>query len=510
MNPSDGFLLALTLVASISPLLTITSLWQVKEWRVDRLVEHLKREHIGRQLFGILRPSIVILSTLLFLTPLKAPWIILSALTLLACLSIVQWVSKTQKRPRFTPKALLLIVITILITFLTITVFDITTSPLLITIPILQPFFVAGAWALLLPIDYTLKKIIIHRATTLRATYRNLTVIGITGSVGKTTTKELITHLLEETTILSTPAYVNSDMGIAYWLLRELPAHQTDAPLTLIVEMGAYRTGEIQTICEMVKPTIGIITFIGTQHIALFGSQEKLLHAKGELIRSLPEDGMAFINADSPFADTLSQWAPCPCTTIGTGHADLTATEIREEHDHLSFRAGDTDYVCPLQGTHNITNILLAIAVCRDTIDKNTIANRLRTFHPPSSTFSVRQERGVLLLDDTHNASPESFRAAIAWAKEKPMDYKVLITPGLIELGPSSTRIHRELGIVAQGVFDRIIFTNKHGIPAFCEGLQKPVELFSYPATCVPAGSLVVCVGRTPRSVIASLLPGNA
>lgn len=506
MNPTLG--IALLLLACCSPLLTFASLWQIKEWRIDRLQEHLRTEGWLRQLFGTVRP-IIALTGILIVSMAPAYSVGLGILGILALLSLVQILLKKQRYPVWTAKTCILIAICTLLTLLAGYGAFATSMILVLAVPLLEPFFLFIAWSLFWPADHWMKMRIMHRATALRERYANATVIGITGSVGKTTTKELIAHILRDENLLFTPAYVNSEMGVAQWLLRELPKKNTDDELIIIVEMGAYREGEIRKLCDMVKPVIGIVTFIGTQHIALFGSQEKLCQAKGELPASLPRNGTALLNGDNELCGSLKENIHAKSVTVGTGgHADIEAFDIEETGNGIRFRVGDTVITSKLHGTHNVTNVLLAIGAARELGTSDTaIAKALQSFEPPHNTFSVRNENGVTVLDDTHNASPESFRAAIAWAKSQPMHPKILVTPGLIELGIQGPRIHRELGARAAGVFDRVLFTGSHGIRAFSEGFGTSVEIYQHPVTPAEPGALIVCIGRTSKVKIDNLIP---
>lgn len=492
-------MLYLCIIASLSPLLTISTLWQIKEWRIDRLKEHLRCEGYFRQLFGVVRPVIVV-GALLFKQEEVGIW-------LLAILTVVQIVLKKQRYPVWTKKAAILVSGSLLgccvIGLLVIGHWS------LVIIPIVQPLILLFAWTAFLPIDTFMKKRIMQKAADLRARYPNITCIGITGSVGKTTTKELVAHILKDQNALCTPAYVNSEMGVAKWLLKELPKHKIDEELIVIVEMGAYRSGEIARLCDIAKPSIGVLTYIGSQHIALFGSQETLLNAKAELIESLPKDGTAFLNADNELALSVAERCRGSVVTVGTGgHATLEAFDIEESASGIAFRINDQKYTVPLQGTHNVTNVLLAIGVARHlNVSENTIKSTLRTFAPPSSTFSVRSENGITILDDTHNASPESFRAAIAWAKSQPMESKILLTPGLIEQGERQARIHHELGSYASGIFNRVIFTSAQGMDAFAEGYEGTVEMIHSKTASVSSGDLLVCVGRISSRTVDRMLP---
>ncbi|MDD5041557.1 MAG: Mur ligase family protein, partial [Candidatus Peribacteraceae bacterium] len=300
-----------------------------------------------------------------------------------------------------------------------------------------------------------------------------------------------------------------SEIGVARWMTKTLS--KTASPKILIVEMGAYRSGEIRRLCDFARPLIGIITFIGSQHMALFGSQEALLAAKAELFDALPPEGACIVNGDSPFAEQLRKHARCRTVTVGTGGpSDLEAFDIEETSTGLRFRVGSTMITPPLHGTHNVTNILLAMAAAEVLgIKRPEIARRLLTFRPPEHTFSVRPTGTVTLLDDTHNASQASFKAGIGWAKGQPAEEKVLLTSGLIELGEEEDRVHAQLGVEAAGVFDRVIFAHARHARSFARGYGKPVEFLSKKTLSVKPGSLFLCVGRIPEETVRRLLPDS-
>ncbi len=512
---STEFLLFLTTVAAISPLLTFAKLWQIKEWRIDRLSEHLRAEGYLRQIFGIIRPAILGLLGLVGLLGLlpRDLWTS-SALGALALASAAQIVLRRQPAPVWTQKAITLVGANLALTeTLAYALLMTENEPVTAFLPLAQPFLLFATWMLCRPVDHFLKQRILSEAKALRARHPELTVVGITGSVGKTTTKELLAHILGDRHPLATPAYVNTEMGVAQWLIRSLQNAKCKIPSikydVLIVEMGAYRKGEISLLCDIVKPTIGIMTFIGTQHIALFGSQKALCEAKSELLLALPKEGCAFLNADSNLCAGLRQAAKCPVTTIGTGgHADLKAFDIEETPQGIRFRVGETLITVPLHGTHNVANVLLAFAAARHLgMQHAAIAAKLRTFIPPERTFQVRSERGVVILDDTHNASPESFKAAIAWARTQPMEQKFLLTSGLIELGEQQDRIHMELGALAAPVFDDMIVLNARAARLLEQGFGKPVLTHTKEIPALEPGSLLVCIGRMPSSTIHRLLP---
>jgi UDP-N-acetylmuramoyl-tripeptide--D-alanyl-D-alanine ligase len=503
-------ILPFVLLASLSPLLTFAWLWQVKEWRIDRLREHLRSEGWFRQLFGTIRPVLVLMLLVLGIVSMQIRryWYI-AVIIALAALNLVQFALKKQRYPVWTQKALVLTATSILIDFV-IALACLSWSPaLLAVLPLAQAFVLAIAWIAFLPLDATLKNRRMSRAAQLRAQFSDLLVIGVTGSAGKTTLKELLSCILSKRSVLATPAYVNSEMGVANWMLTELSKNKDNPPEILIVEMGAYRRGEIERLCNITQPSMGAITFIGKQHMALFGSQEMLSAAKAELLEALPENGKAFLNADNDASMAVAHKAACPIVRVGTGgQADLEAFDIEETANGIAFRAGDTRFSLPLRGTHNVTNVLLAIAIARNFKMKDAeIAQALSLYKPLNHTFAVRTEKGVTILDDTHNSSPASFKAAIAWTRTQPAKQKVLLTSGLIELGQEQDHIHTELGEMAQQTFDRVVFVHSRSGRFFEKGYGKKVEVYSADTKPVEEKALLVCIGRVPANVMHRMLP---
>ena len=502
--------LGLALLASLSPLLTFAWLWQVKEWRFDRLREHLRNEGCFRQLFGLIRPTTVFVLSIAGVSyaAFRPVWHTV-ALALLGILTLVQLGLRKQRFPVWTQKAVTLVLSTLVVDAIIANSWFSREPALLAVLPLFQAFTLALSWFLFWPPDRFLKRRKMRRAQKLREQFPDLTVIGITGSVGKTTVKELLSCILTGRNVQATPAYVNSEMGVSSWLLKELSRQGNHSPEVLIVEMGAYRQGEIALLCRIAKPTMGIVTFIGKQHMGLFGSQEALVNAKAELVEALPPDGIAFLNADNAACAALAKRTSCTVQTVGTGgHTDIEAFDIEETPTGIAFRTGDTRFGIPLHGTHNVTNVLLAIAAARALgMRDRDIAQAVSKYTPPDHTFSVRTEKGVTILDDTHNASPHSFKAAIAWARTQPAKQKVLLTSGLIELGTEQDHIHSELGETAQGVFDRVIFMNPRSGQFFGKGYKKPIEVCTPFTEKMGEDTLLICIGRIPPATIQRLLP---
>lgn len=492
-------------LALLSPLCTFLRLFQIKEWRTDRLAEHLRREGYVSQLFSV--PRLLVLGLGLVGIVLGAPGtFFLLLLEALALLSVIQLATRRQPMPVWTSKARIIGAIAVALSLGSLWIG--TGMPLLpVLIAVCQPAFALIAWLAFLPADRMMKARVFAAASALRDTMgTDAVVIGIAGSVGKTTTKELLGHLLQDLSPLVTPAHVNTEMGVAQWLLARKADIVPGKPL--VIEMGAYAKGEIKLLAGVVRPTLGVMTALGSDHLALFGSEEAIVDANAELIEALPAHGHAFLNGDNEAARGLASRATCQTALVGTHEGDAwLALDITEGTDGLRFRTNDREFQVPLRGRHHVTNVLLAMSVAAYLqVPLARIRELLATFRPLRHTFNVLEENGVTILDDTYNVSPLSFRAALDWSAARPEETKVLLTSGLLELGKDEAAFLQDLGAKAS-FFDRVIFTTPSGKDAFEAAYGKTVELLSDAAATIEPGTLLACVGRMPISSIRRLLP---
>ncbi len=464
----EFLLVASVLVGSVSPLLTFARLFQMKEWRLDRLAEHLRREGWMRTIVG-------------------------------------SW--RRLRLPVMTAKLLVIIGTSILLNAVAALIIVRLLHPvILLLLPPSQSLFVLASWLLWKPLDALLKRRLLSMAADHRATFHDATVIGIVGSVGKTTTKELLKCVLQDLKPITTPEHVNTELGVASWLLKIPPRGELAAwhakPL-LIVEMGAYKKGEISVLSKIAQPTIAVVTALGSDHLALFGSEEAIVDANAEILDALPANGHVFLLGDNDSAKSLKKRAVCAVTIAGSSDA----TEIRDTDRGLTFESQGARFTVALHGKHNAGNTLLAIAVARSMgIKDERIRELLAGYRGSAHTFHLKKERGVLILDDTYNVSPLSFRAALDWAKARPERPRVLLTSGLLETGSTESMFLAELGTAAKTSVERVVFTTPAGTDAFAKGFGNPVESLTN-AVPVPDDALLVCVGRMPPSAIQQLLP---
>lgn len=522
---TSPLLAGLTLAAVSGPLLTFTRLWQVKEWRIDRLREHLLAEGPVRVLWGTARVSVALLLQLLALAlhaamqsaqgnafgiaP-AAGLLPYAGLGLLIALTGLQAAAGRLRAPVWTAKTLGILGLSLVLNAAVLLRIDDGALGLFYpALTLAQPALVGAAWLLLLPLDTALKRSILREAARVRASFGHLTVVAVCGSVGKTTTKELLAAALGSVFPAATPAYVNSELGVAQWFLQAHKERRIRPGGVVIVEMGGYRTGEVATLCRVMRPTVGIVTSVGTQHIALYGSKENILRAEREMPEALPPEGLLILNGDNPDCRALGAAARCTVVTVGVRPGnDVTATDIADTENGLRFSVDDRTVETPLRGTHNVTNALAAYVAAKAVgLDGGEIASALRIAEPPSRTFCVLRRSGIVTVDDTHNASPESVAAACAWAAARAERPRTLVTTGIIEQGPEEDAAMRRYGTLAAGAFERVVYAGARGKAAFDAGYGRPSEGPSPAPARVPQGGLLAAVGRVPPALIDSLLP---
>jgi UDP-N-acetylmuramoyl-tripeptide--D-alanyl-D-alanine ligase len=282
----------------------------------------------------------------------------------------------------------------------------------------------------------------------------NLRVIGITGSVGKSTTKEMIGEVLgTRYRTLRSPGNLNNELGLPLSILKLSPGYER-----AVLEMGFYVPGEIQFLCDIALPHIGVVTNVGTVHAERAGSQEAIARGKSELIQALPSDGVAILNFDDPWVRKMEEKAKARVFFYGLSpEADLWADQIEGLGlDGIRFRLhykGETLYShVPMIGRHSVHTALRAAAVgLNDSLTWQEIFEGLSHGHAQLRLVAVRSKNGALILDDTYNASPESMLAALNLLDE--MDgRKIAVLGDMLELGPYEKQGHEMVGMRAAQV----------------------------------------------------------
>lgn len=307
-------------------------------------------------------------------------------------------------------------------------------------------------------------------------------VVGITGSYGKTTTKFITAALLgRRYSVLKTPDGVNTTMGITRVVREDL----RDDHRFFVVEVAAYGPGEIREVCDILRPALGILTAVGVQHLERFGSTERIAEAKYELIASLPAGGLAIVNADDPACLRLADRARTEgrrTLLYGIGEDERTL-DVRGKNVKLSSKgsafcvethAGTALFETRLLGSWNIANILGATAAALECgVPLGDIREGVSSLTPPPKRLEVREEGGVVKLIDVANANPLGAKTALEVLSQFEGGAKILITPGLVELGRIEAEENRRLGRAAAAVCDYVVLVGPRQTLPLREGLRE-------------------------------------
>jgi UDP-N-acetylmuramoyl-tripeptide--D-alanyl-D-alanine ligase len=295
----------------------------------------------------------------------------------------------------------------------------------------------------------------------------DLRVIGITGSVGKSSTKETVAGVLgERYRTLKNPGNMNNEIGLPLTLLRLSAGYEV-----AVLEMGFYVPGEIALLCDIALPQVGVITNVGTVHAERAGSQEVIARGKAELVQSLPPapEGTAILNYDDPWVRDMAMQTQAQVLFYGLDpRADLWADEVEGQGlEGIRFRMHYRDesiYLrVPMIGRHSVHTALRAAAVgLVEGLTWQEIVSGLRAGHSQLRLVAVRTKSGALLLDDTYNASPESTLAALNLLEELG-GRKVAVLGDMLELGPYEEHGHEMVGRRAAEVVDELVTVGELG-----------------------------------------------
>ncbi len=461
-------------------------LWFIKEYRFDRMVVHIKSSGIKFLLF----PSF--------------------------------------RRPPFRPKAFALVVCCFAVLMSIYFLLPLSRLVNIITIDLIS-FPVVAAMVFI----FTVPTAIYHELVYFRAkqkilAHKPMIVVGITGSIGKSTTKEFLATILKDRfQVLKTAGSQNAAIGVAETILRDLkPDHEI-----FVVDMAAYKRGEIAKIARLVNPQIGIVTAINEQHLDLFGTLEHTMEAKYELISHLTGSGIAIFNADNPFTRRMAEQAfregreVWMYTKEGMKYSGaskiIEGKNIMASIDSLSLTiaAGieKEALTVPISGVHQASTVLAGVAgsmACgMSLMDAVRNARRITAFRKTMERISG--PNGSLFIDDTWNNNPEAASMAIRFlslAKGK----KFLVFQPMIELGGDTQRAHKEVGALAGKICDEIILTNRTFSQFFIEGatdggfghtvhIFSPNQAATFIGSHVQKGDMVLFKGKEAGKVLNAL-----
>ena len=331
---------------------------------------------------------------------------------------------------------------------------------------------------------YTLEKYVYyhfkHLAMKKLHSMENLKVVGITGSYGKTSSKNILADILNSKYVtLPTPKNLNTPYG----LIITINNHLDKFTEVFIAEMGAYKTGEIKQLCDMVKPKYGILTKIGTAHLETFGSEENIQKTKFELIESLPLDGVGVLNKDDPKQVSYKLKNKCKILWIGIENKDVDvhASDIKCSNIGTSFKVKfkneDKEYSfeTKLLGNHNVYNILAGLALGYElgiSIDK--LQQAVKNIKPVEHRLELKRLGTFYQIDDAYNSNPVGAKGAIDVLAMMP-GKRIVVTPGMVELGEKEDYYNEKFGeqIAEKGNIDYVVLIGKKKTLPIKKGLEK-------------------------------------
>lgn len=278
-----------------------------------------------------------------------------------------------------------------------------------------------------------------------------LPVVGLTGSVGKTTTKEFIALVLGvKYNTLKTQGNLNNEIGVPQMLFRLEDSHTA-----AVIEMGMNHFGEISRLTRAVAPTVGLITNIGVSHIENLGSRAGILQAKLEILEGMAPDAPLIVNIDNDMLRTVKLGdRPLLTFAIDDQSADFTATDIAEQGSTTTFTVHHSTFTQPVTiptvGIHNVYNALAAMAVGYVTgVDPAAAASALANYVPAGMRQNLVQVGGVQVIEDCYNASPDSMRAALQTLGKLPVHRRYAVLGAMLELGDYAKEAHTQVGKMA-------------------------------------------------------------
>lgn len=344
---------------------------------------------------------------------------------------------------------------------------------LLCALQIITLFGVIIANVINKPIEMGINRHYINDAKRIINDLPNLTVVGLTGSYGKTSTKFYLEKLLSaKYNVLMTPESYNTTMGVVKVVRGQLNATYD----IFLCEMGAKNVGEIKEICDIVKPKHGIITSIGPQHLETFKSIENIIKTKFELENALPDDGMIVLNYDNEYIRNN----PCTKTKITyglNGGTDYYADDISVSENGTSFTVHHGDeskrFSTVLIGNNNVQNIVGAIAMAHSLgVSFDELFQPVRRLECVPHRLQIIKNKDSVILDDAFNSNPTGAKAALDTLAVFD-GFKILVSPGMIELGEKEYELNKSFGTQAAAVCDYVIAVGERQAVPIVDGLKS-------------------------------------
>jgi len=332
---------------------------------------------------------------------------------------------------------------------------------------------------LLVPLQRHIDRGYYKDAESILASMPGLKIIGITGSYGKTSTKHYLHAILKEKfETAMTPGNFNTTLGV----VRAIREHLKPYTEVFIVEMGAKQKGDIKEICDLVHPTSGIITAVGPQHLESFGTIETVRDTKFELADSLPGDGLVLINNDFPMT-AGREVKNCRCLRYAVENrknADYFVTDVEYSPKGTTFKICNAEgkvmsLRTRLLGSANISDLAAAAILALEMgMTKEQIAYAVERIAPVEHRLSTKHTAsGVTLLDDAYNSNPVGSAMALEVLSHMRQGRRIVITPGMIELGTDQERLNREFGQNIAKSVDIAVIVGQYNRDAILAGIEE-------------------------------------
>lgn len=521
-----GLLLALGTV--LPAILGHVELWQRKEYRWDRVRALLHSPELNLRtmpLFscGMLTIAIGWIAINTF-QPEQAELFGWASLGLFASHYGYRVLRRGLIRPVITQKAMLNLVGIALVS-LCLLIINRDSVLSLATIIFILPFVTAVTVGLVNIPVWMKKRAIIKHAARKRQQLASLTVVGITGSFGKTSTKHFLVQLMKAAgkNALASAEHRNAELPVAQDILARL----TPETEIYIAEMGAYRRGEVAAVANFTQPRIGILTVLGNQHLDLFGSLENIVAAKWELIESLPANGVAILNADDPKQVAHAGTNPprCPITWYSTQKpADVWVEQVIIHPTHFTARlhtkSEAIDVELPLASEALLQSFVAAIAAATAIgLSLTELQPHLTQLKPYPRTMEVKQGvSGATIVDDSYSANEAGVLVAVRHLQRFPQPNKVVVLLPLIELGYETKAVHERIGAALAKSQAHVYIYGQGQIAALKAGanaidpyfhmhhLTNPLKLAARLKKHLTGDTVVLLEGRLPDVVRKALL----
>ena len=325
------------------------------------------------------------------------------------------------------------------------------------------------------PLEDLIKRHYEDDARIILSKYDSLIKVGITGSFGKTSTKNIINDIISKKYFtLITPASYNTPMGITRTVREYLkPVHEV-----FVCEMGADKVGDISYLMKFVRPTYGIVTSIGPQHLNTFNTMNNIIKEKMQEIEMLPNNGVGIINIDNEYIEKYQITNRCKIVTVGINNelADYRATNIKYSKDGTSFKVKinkkNYSFKTSLLGQHNITNILSGIALAIElNIDIKEIVDNVKNINQVEHRLQLKKINNYTFIDDAFNSNPVGSKMALDVLEMMP-GKRIIVTPGMIDLGKKQNEYNYEFGKYMLNKTDYVLLVGEIQTKKIYQGLK--------------------------------------